>query len=103
AGKVPPAKVLVFGGGVAGLAATATARSLGAVVRVFDTRAAVEEQAKSLGAEFLKVSVQESGEGGGGYAREMSDAYKAAQSEMMLRQAREIDVVISTALIPGKP
>jgi len=103
AGKVPPAKVLVFGGGVAGLAATATARSLGAVVRVFDTRAAVEEQAKSLGAEFLKVNVQESGEGGGGYAREMSDAYKTAQSELMLRQAREIDVVISTALIPGKP
>lgn len=72
AGRVPPAKVLVIGGGVAGLAAVGTAKNMGAIVRVFDTRAAVEEQAKSLGAEFLTVNVKESGEGTGGYAKEMS-------------------------------
>jgi H+-translocating NAD(P) transhydrogenase len=75
AGRVPPAKVLVIGGGVAGLAAVGTARNMGAIVRVFDTRAAVAEQAKSLGAEFLTVEMEESGEGTGGYAKEMSKVW----------------------------
>lgn len=103
AGKVAPAKVLIIGGGVAGLSAAATARNLGAVVKIFDTRAAVREQAESLGAEFLEVAVKESGEGVGGYAREMSDAYKAAQAELFAKQARLCDIIISTALIPGRP
>jgi H+-translocating NAD(P) transhydrogenase len=102
AGKVQPAKVLVIGGGVAGLSAVGTARNMGAIVRVFDTRAAVEEQAKSLGAEFLKVDVEESGEGIGGYAKEMSLAYVQAQHKLFQEQAREVDIIISTALIPGK-
>lgn len=79
AGRVPPAKVLVIGGGVAGLSAIGTARNMGAVVRVFDTRAAVEEQAKSLGAEFLTVDLEESGEGSGGYAKEMSKEFIEAE------------------------
>jgi NAD/NADP transhydrogenase alpha subunit len=103
AGKVAPSKILIIGGGVAGLAAAAQARAMGAIVRIFDTRAAVEEQAKSLGADFLKVNVQESGDGGGGYAKEMSEAYKAAQAELFAKQCKEVDIIITTALIPGKP
>jgi NAD(P) transhydrogenase len=103
AGKVPPTKVLVLGGGVAGLAAVQTAKNMGAVVRLFDVRAAVEEQAKSLGAEFLKVDFEESGEGGGGYAKEMSAEWHAASNRMLLKQMAEVDIVITTALIPGKP
>lgn len=102
AGKIPPAKVLVIGGGVAGLSAVGTARNMGAIVRVFDTRAAVEEQAKSLGAEFLKVDIVESGEGAGGYAKEMSKEYQEAQLELFRQQAGDVDIIISTALIPGK-
>lgn len=102
AGKIPPANVLVIGGGVAGLSATATARNMGAVVKIFDTRAAVEEQAKSLGAGFLKVNVTESGEGGGGYAKQMSDEYHQAQLALFRKHAPDLDVIISTALIPGK-
>jgi len=102
AGKVPPAKVLVLGGGVAGLAAVQTAKNMGAVVRLFDVRAAVEEQAKSLGAEFLKVDFEESGEGGGGYAKEMSAEWHAASNKMLSKQCEEVDIVITTALIPGK-
>jgi H+-translocating NAD(P) transhydrogenase len=79
AGRVPPAKVLVIGGGVAGLSAIGTAKNMGAIVRVFDTRAAVAEQAKSLGAEFLTVNLKESGEGSGGYAKEMSPEFIAAE------------------------
>ena len=79
AGRVPPAKVLVIGGGVAGLSAIGTAKNMGAIVRVFDTRAAVEEQAKSLGAEFLTVNIKESGEGTGGYAKEMSKEFHDAE------------------------
>ena len=79
AGKVPPAKVLVIGGGVAGLAAIGCAKSMGAIVRVFDTRIAVKEQAKSLGAEFLTVDIQEDGEGKGGYAKEMSKEFIDAE------------------------
>ena len=90
AGKVPPAKVLVLGGGVAGLAAVQTAKNMGAVVRLFDVRAAVEEQAKSLGAEFLKVDFEESGEGGGGYAKEMSAEWHAASNKMLSKQCEEV-------------
>jgi NAD(P) transhydrogenase len=103
AGKVPPAKVLVIGGGVAGLSAIGTAKSMGAVVRAFDTRAAVREQVQSFGAEFLEVNVKESGEGTGGYAKEMSKEFIEAEMALFARQCKEIDILISTALIPGKP
>ena len=103
AGKVPPAKVLVIGGGVAGLSSVGTAKNMGAVVRVFDTREAVKEQARSFGAEFLEVHVQESGEGTGGYAKEMSKEFIEAEMELFAKQAKEVDIIISTALIPGKP
>jgi NAD(P) transhydrogenase len=103
AGRVPPAKVLVIGGGVAGLAAVGAAKSLGAVVRVFDTREAVREQAKSQGAEFLTVDIQESGEGAGGYAKEMSQAFIDAEMALFAKQCKEVDVIVTTALIPNKP
>ncbi len=104
AGKMPPAKVLVIGAGVAGLAAIGAARGLGAVVRAFDTRAAVKEQVQSMGAEFIEVTgVVESGDGGGGYAKEMSKAFIDAEMNLFRAQAREVDVVITTALIPGRP
>ena len=103
AGKVPPAKVLVIGGGVAGLSAIGTAKNMGAIVRAFDTRAAVKEQVQSLGAEFLEVSVKETGEGTGGYAKEMSKEFIKAEMELFSKQCKEIDILISTALIPGKP
>ncbi len=102
AGRVPPAKVLVIGAGVAGLAAIAAARGLGAIVRAFDTREAVADQVKSLGAEFLEVDFEESGEGGGGYAKVMSPEFIAAEMALFAEQAKEIDIVITTALIPGK-
>jgi NAD(P) transhydrogenase subunit alpha len=102
AGKVPPAKVLVIGAGVAGLAAIAAAKGLGAVVRAFDTRPAVKDQVRSLGAEFLELDFHESGEGGGGYAKEMSPEFIAAEHALFLQQAREVDIVVTTALIPGK-
>lgn len=103
AGRIPPAKVLVIGGGVAGLSAIGTAKNMGAIVRVFDTRAAVAEQAKSLGAEFLTVDLEESGEGSGGYAKEMSPEFIAAEMDLFAKQCKEIDILITTALIPGKP
>ncbi|KAF6775508.1 hypothetical protein AHF37_05494 [Paragonimus kellicotti] len=103
AGRIPPAKVLVIGGGVAGLSAVSTARSLGAVVRAFDTREAVREEVESLGAEFLTVGVKESGEGSGGYAKEMSKAFLDAEMELFAKQAKEVDIIITSALIPGKP
>ena len=103
AGRLPPAKVLVIGGGVAGLSAVATAKSLGAVVKAFDTREAVKEQVRSLGAEFLEVKIKESGEGGGGYAKEMSKEYIEAEMKLFAKQAKEVDIIITTALIPGKP
>ncbi len=102
AGKVPPAKVLIIGAGVAGLAAIGAARALGAIVRAFDTRPAVREQVQSLGAEFLEVTVAEDGDGGGGYAREMSPAFIAAEMALFLAQAKEVDIIVTTALIPGK-
>jgi len=102
AGKVPPAKVLVIGAGVAGLAAIAAARGLGAVVRAFDTRLEVKEQITSLGGEFLELEFDESGEGTGGYAKVMSDEFLEAERELFRAQAKEVDIVITTALIPGK-
>jgi H+-translocating NAD(P) transhydrogenase subunit alpha len=103
AGRVPPAKVLVIGAGVAGLAAIGAARGLGAIVRAFDTRAAVKDQVKSMGAEFIELHVKEEGEGGGGYAKEMSEAFVKAEMAMFAAQSREVDIIISTALIPNRP
>ncbi|MEW5848604.1 MAG: Re/Si-specific NAD(P)(+) transhydrogenase subunit alpha [Myxococcota bacterium] len=103
AGKVPAAKVLIIGAGVAGLAAIGAARGLGAVVRAFDTRPAVKEQVQSLGAEFLTVEIDESGEGAGGYAKEMSAAFLEAEMALFAQQCKEVDIIITTALIPGKP
>lgn len=102
AGKVPPAKVLVIGGGVAGLAAVGQAKNMGAIVRAFDTRAAVKEQVESFGAEFLEVNIKESGEGTGGYAKVMSKEFIEAEMALFAKQAKEVDIIISTALIPGK-
>jgi NAD(P) transhydrogenase subunit alpha len=103
AGKVPPAKVFIAGAGVAGLAAIATASNLGAVVRANDTRAEVADQVVSLGGEFVKVDYEEEGSGGGGYAKVMSEGFQQAQREMYAKQASEVDIIITTALIPGKP
>jgi len=103
AGKVPPAKVLVVGAGVAGLAAIATAKSMGAIVRGFDTRPAAREQVQSLGAEFLEVDYEEDGTGTGGYAKEMSPGFIAAEMALFKKQAADVDVIITTALIPGRP
>jgi H+-translocating NAD(P) transhydrogenase subunit alpha len=103
AGRVPPAKVLVIGAGVAGLAAIGAARGLGAIVRAFDTRAAVRDQVKSMGAEFLEVKLEEEGEGGGGYAKEMSPAFIAAEMALFAAQAKDVDIIITTALIPNRP
>ncbi|QKO23568.1 Re/Si-specific NAD(P)(+) transhydrogenase subunit alpha [Rhodoferax sp. BAB1] len=103
AGKVPPAKVFIAGAGVAGLAAIGTAASLGAIVRANDTRAEVADQVVSLGGEFVKVDYEEEGSGGGGYAKVMSEGFQQAQREMYAKQAKEVDIIITTALIPGKP
>jgi NAD(P) transhydrogenase subunit alpha len=103
AGKVPPAKVFIAGAGVAGLAAIGTAAGLGAIVRANDTRAEVADQVKSLGGEFVKVEYEEEGGGGGGYAKVMSEGFLQAQREMYAKQAKEVDIIITTALIPGKP
>jgi H+-translocating NAD(P) transhydrogenase subunit alpha len=103
AGKVPPAKVFIAGAGVAGLAAIGTAASLGAIVRANDTRAEVADQVKSLGGEFVKVDYEEEGSGGGGYAKVMSEGFQQAQRAMYAQQARDADIIITTALIPGKP
>ena len=102
AGKSRPAKVLVIGAGVAGLAAIAAARSLGAIVRAFDVRPSVKEQCESLGAEFLMVDIDESGEGGGGYAKTMSKEFIEAEMALFRAQAEEVDIIITTALIPGR-
>jgi H+-translocating NAD(P) transhydrogenase subunit alpha len=103
AGKIPPAKVFIAGAGVAGLAAIGTAASLGAIVRANDTRAEVADQVVSLGGEFVKVDYEEEGSGGGGYAKVMSEGFQQAQRDMYAKQARESDIIITTALIPGKP
>jgi NAD(P) transhydrogenase subunit alpha len=102
AGKMPPTKVLVIGAGVAGLAAIRTAKSLGAIVRAFDTRPVVKEQVESLGGEFLELHFAEDGTGEGGYAKVMSEAFIRAEMALFAEQAREVDIIITTALIPGK-
>jgi NAD(P) transhydrogenase subunit alpha len=103
AGRVPPAKVLVIGAGVAGLAAVAAAKGLGAIVRAFDVRPSVADQVRSLGGEFLTVEIAESGEGVGGYAKEMSPAFIEAEMALFRAQAHDVNIVVTTALIPGKP
>jgi NAD(P) transhydrogenase subunit alpha len=103
AGRVKPAQVLILGAGVAGLAAIAAAKGLGAVVKAFDTRPVVREQVESLGAQFIEFTFNESGEGAGGYAKQMSDAYLAAEQALIAKHAAQSDIIISTALIPGKP
>ena len=105
AGKVPPAKVLVIGAGVAGLSAIGTSKSLGAIVRAFDTRLEVAEQIESMGGEFLKLEFEgdEDGSTSGGYAKVMSDEFIKAEMELFAQQAKEVDIIITTALIPGKP
>ncbi|MGZ5270373.1 MAG: Re/Si-specific NAD(P)(+) transhydrogenase subunit alpha [Ramlibacter sp.] len=103
AGKIPPAKVFIAGAGVAGLAAIGTAANLGAIVRANDTRAEVADQVKSLGGEFVKVDYEEEGSGGGGYAKVMSEGFQQAQRAMYAQQAKDADIVVTTALIPGKP
>lgn len=103
AGKVEPAKVLVIGAGVAGLSAIGAARSLGAIVRAFDPRSATRDQVKSMGAEFLEINIEEEGEGKGGYAKQMSDKFLEMEMELFAKQAMEVDIIITTALIPGKP
>ena len=101
AGKVPPAKVLVIGAGVAGLAAIGAARSLGAIVRAFDTRPAVKEQVESLGAEFLDLDFAEDGTGEGGYAKTMSKEFIEAEMALFAAQAEDVDIIVTTALVPG--
>ncbi|MCW8878293.1 MAG: Re/Si-specific NAD(P)(+) transhydrogenase subunit alpha [Kangiellaceae bacterium] len=103
AGKVPPAKVLIIGAGVAGLAAIGTAGSLGAIVRAFDTRPEVKEQIESMGAEFLELDFEEEAGSGDGYAKVMSDAFIKAEMELFAEQAKQVDIIITTAMIPGKP
>ncbi|MBW0280306.1 NAD(P) transhydrogenase subunit alpha [Shewanella xiamenensis] len=104
AGKVPPAKVLVIGAGVAGLAAIGTAGSLGAIVRAFDTRLEVAEQIESMGGQFLKLDfTNEDGSSSDGYAKTMSDEFIAAEMALFAEQAKEVDIIITTALIPGRP
>ncbi len=105
AGKIPPAKVMIIGAGVAGLAAIGTASSMGAIVRAFDTRPEVKEQVESMGAEFLELDYEEEEQGGteGGYAKEMSKAFIDAEMALFREQAKDVDIIITTALIPGRP
>lgn len=103
AGKIPPSKVLVIGAGVAGLSAITTAKRMGAIVRGFDTRSAAREQVQSLGAEFLEVSHQEDGSGAGGYGKEMSKEFIDAEMKLFMEQAKDVDIIITTAMIPGRP
>ncbi|MCC6283841.1 MAG: Re/Si-specific NAD(P)(+) transhydrogenase subunit alpha [Phycisphaerales bacterium] len=103
AGTIDPARVFVVGAGVAGLAAVGAARALGAVVSAFDTRPEVAEQVKSMGAEFVPLDFKEEGAGTGGYAKQMSDAFLKAEQDLFARQALKSDIIITTALIPGRP
>jgi len=103
AGKVPPAKVLVVGAGVAGLAAIGTASSLGAVVRAFDARPEVGEQVESMGAEFLRIDIEQAAPSADGYAKETSADFDAKAAELYAAQAADVDIIITTALIPGRP
>ncbi|MEW6983443.1 Re/Si-specific NAD(P)(+) transhydrogenase subunit alpha [Colwelliaceae bacterium 6471] len=105
AGKMPPAKIMIIGAGVAGLAAIGTASSLGAIVRAFDTRPEVKEQIESMGAEFLELDYEEPEDtgSGDGYAKEMSQAFIDAEMALFAEQAKDVDIIITTAMIPGKP
>jgi len=103
AGKVPPAKVLVIGTGVAGLAAIQTAKNMGAIVRAFDVRPVTKEQVEAMGGQFLEVDYTEDGSGAGGYAKTMSKEWHEAAAKLLSKQCEEVDIVITTALIPGKP
>ncbi|CAI2415903.1 NAD(P) transhydrogenase subunit alpha [Serratia fonticola] len=103
AGKVPPAKVMIIGAGVAGLAAIGAAGSLGAIVRAFDTRPEVKEQVQSMGAEFLELDFEEEAGSGDGYAKVMSEAFIKAEMALFAAQAEEVDIIVTTALIPGRP
>ncbi len=103
AGKVPPAKVLVVGAGVAGLAAIGTANSLGAIVRAFDARSEVGEQVESMGAEFLRIDVEDTGPSATGYATETTEDFNAKAAAMYAEQAKDVDIIVTTALIPGRP
>ena len=103
AGKIDPAKVLVIGAGVAGLSAIGAAKGLGAIVRAFDPRSATKDQVASMGAEFLELDVKEEGEGKGGYAKQMSDEFLKAEMALFAAQAMQVDIIVTTALIPGKP
>jgi NAD(P) transhydrogenase subunit alpha len=103
AGKIDPAKVLVIGAGVAGLSAIGAAKGLGAIVRAFDPRSATKDQVASMGAEFLELDIKEEGEGKGGYAKQMSDDFLKAEMALFAQQAMQVDIIVTTALIPGKP
>ncbi len=103
AGKVPPAKIMIIGAGVAGLAAIGAASGMGAIVRAFDTRPEVKEQVESMGAVFLELDFEEEGSGSGGYAKVMSKEFIDAEMALFREQAKEVDIIITTALIPGKP
>jgi H+-translocating NAD(P) transhydrogenase subunit alpha len=103
AGRIDPAKVLVIGAGVAGLSAIGAAKGLGAIVRAFDPRSATKDQVASMGAEFLELDVNEEGEGKGGYAKQMSDDFLKAEMALFAAQAMQVDIIVTTALIPGKP
>ncbi len=103
AGKVPPAKIMVIGAGVAGLAAIGAGKSMGAIVRAFDTRPEVKEQVESMDAEFLMLEFEEEGSGSGGYAKTMSKEFIDAEMALFAEQAKEVDIIVTTALIPGKP
>merc|ERR1712071_165621 len=102
AGKVAPAKVLVVGTGVAGLAAIQTAKNMGAIARAFDVRPVTKEQVEAMGGQFLEVDFEEDGSGAGGYAKEMSKEWHEAAAQMLSKQCEEVDIVITTALIPGR-
>ncbi|MBK6723503.1 MAG: Re/Si-specific NAD(P)(+) transhydrogenase subunit alpha [Acidobacteria bacterium] len=103
AGKIDPAKVLIIGAGVAGLSAIGAAKGLGAIVRAFDPRSATKDQVASMGAEFLELDVKEEGEAKGGYAKQMSDDFLKAEMALFAAQAMQVDIIVTTALIPGKP
>ena len=102
AGRIPPAKVLVIGAGVAGLSAVGSAQSLGAIVRAFDTRSSVREEIQSMGAEYLEMNFEEDGSGTGGYAKTMSKEFIDAEMKLFAEQAKEVNIIITTAAIPGK-
>ena len=102
AGRIPPAKVLVIGAGVAGLSAVGSAQSLGAIVRAFDTRSSVREEIQSMGAEYLEMNFEEDGSGIGGYAKTMSKEFIDAEMKLFAEQAKEVNIIITTAAIPGK-